>query len=197
MTNSLFQNKRKRRFSVGVIGDGEIFENSEKWNLAVSVGCAAVDAGYRIVCGGLGGVMEAVCWGAHNSKSYYEGCTVGILPGSSRDPSRRRERLFQILPYRMKDVDYPAGGYRTARVLVGVRGQLYIGIEAPARNGDAIRMHEAARQTECHQPLFDIFDVMYRSLAHVSFPSESTAGAASRGTRASAIRFSRRFPHAI
>ena len=89
MTNSFSQNKRNRRFSVGIIGDGEIPQNSEKWDLVESVGCAVIDAGYRIVCGGLGGTMEAACKGALNSKNYYEGCTVGILPSGDMSSANR------------------------------------------------------------------------------------------------------------
>ncbi len=32
------------------------------------------------VCGGKGGIMEAVCKGAHKSENYKFGCTLGIIP---------------------------------------------------------------------------------------------------------------------
>jgi uncharacterized protein (TIGR00725 family) len=48
---------------------------------AVAVGIALASAGAIVVCGGLGGVMEAACRGAKSAG----GLTVGILPG--RDPS--------------------------------------------------------------------------------------------------------------
>ena len=71
----------ERRATVGVIGDGALAPGDEKVDIGERVGERLIDAGYRIVCGGLGGVMEAVCRGAQRSESYFEGCTVGILPG--------------------------------------------------------------------------------------------------------------------
>lgn len=70
-----------RRPTVGVIGDGSLQEGASKADLAFELGEQLVDAGYRLVCGGLGGIMRAACRGAHASERYYEGCTVGILPG--------------------------------------------------------------------------------------------------------------------
>jgi uncharacterized protein (TIGR00725 family) len=64
-----------------VIGDGSLEETGAKAALAFDLGEQLVDGGYRVVSGGLGGVMRAVCRGAHASDAYYEGCTVGILPG--------------------------------------------------------------------------------------------------------------------
>jgi hypothetical protein len=48
---------------------------------AAAVGAALASAGAIVVCGGLGGVMEAACRGAKS----VGGLTVGILPG--RDPA--------------------------------------------------------------------------------------------------------------
>ena len=70
-----------RRVSIGVIGDGSLAEESPKREVAEELGERLVDAGYRIVCGGLAGVMEAVCRGAHRSEQYVEGTTVGVVPG--------------------------------------------------------------------------------------------------------------------
>ena len=64
---------------VAVIGDSSC--SAEEAKLAETVGELLAQRGVIIICGGLGGVMEAVCRGA-KSKG---GLTVGILPG--RDPS--------------------------------------------------------------------------------------------------------------
>ncbi len=48
--------------------------------LAEEVGSLLAGRGAIVVCGGLGGVMEAVCRGARSR----EGFTVGILPGNDR-----------------------------------------------------------------------------------------------------------------
>jgi len=60
---------------IAVIGDSSC--SPEEARLAESVGELLAQRGATIVCGGLGGVMEAVCRGA-KSKG---GLTVGILPG--------------------------------------------------------------------------------------------------------------------
>jgi len=60
---------------IAVIGDSAC--SPEEAKLAEEVGELLAQQGTCIVCGGLGGVMEAVCRGA-KSKG---GLTVGILPG--------------------------------------------------------------------------------------------------------------------
>jgi hypothetical protein len=60
---------------IGVIGDSSC--SPEEAKLAETVGELLAQQSATIVCGGLSGVMEAVCHGA-KSKG---GLTVGILPG--------------------------------------------------------------------------------------------------------------------
>ena len=48
---------------------------------AEEAGAAVAEAGAGLVCGGLGGVMEAACRGARSRR----GRTLGILPGDDRD----------------------------------------------------------------------------------------------------------------
>lgn len=48
---------------------------------AEEAGAAVAEAGCGLVCGGLGGVMEAACRGARSRG----GMTVGLLPGTDRD----------------------------------------------------------------------------------------------------------------
>ena len=62
---------------IAVIGDSSC--SPEEATLAQSVGELLAQRGANIVCGGLTGVMEAVCRGA-KSKG---GLTVGILPGEN------------------------------------------------------------------------------------------------------------------
>ena len=64
---------------IAVIGSSEA--NEELVELATKVGYELAQNGVIMVCGGLGGVMEAVCRGAKSNK----GRTIGVLPGS--DPS--------------------------------------------------------------------------------------------------------------
>jgi len=60
---------------IAVIGNSSC--SPEETKLAESVGELLAQQGVTVICGGLGGVMEAVCRGA-KSKG---GLTVGILPG--------------------------------------------------------------------------------------------------------------------
>ena len=60
---------------IAVIGDSSC--SPEEAKLAETVGELLAQRGATVICGGLGGVMEAVCRGA-KSKG---GLTVGILPG--------------------------------------------------------------------------------------------------------------------
>lgn len=63
---------------IAVIGGSQ--PSSEEAKLAEAVGRELAKRGAILVCGGLGGVMEAACKGASSEG----GITVGILPGDSR-----------------------------------------------------------------------------------------------------------------
>jgi uncharacterized protein (TIGR00725 family) len=63
---------------VAVIGAGRC--SNEIAQVAESVGRELARRGVALVCGGLGGVMEAACRGAKSEG----GLTIGVLPGLSR-----------------------------------------------------------------------------------------------------------------
>lgn len=63
---------------IAVVGPGEAGEH--ELALAETAGAEVAAAGAVLVCGGLGGVMEAACRGARSRG----GTTVGLLPGSDR-----------------------------------------------------------------------------------------------------------------
>jgi uncharacterized protein (TIGR00725 family) len=64
---------------VAVVGAGDA--GDELRATAEEVGRRLAEAGATVVCGGLGGVMEAACHGAKSAG----GLTIGILPGRRRD----------------------------------------------------------------------------------------------------------------
>lgn len=74
---------------IAVIGDGCIVEPDQRIELARACGQSLIDAGYRLVTGGLGGIMRAASQGARASRSYAPGCIIGLLPG--HDPSDANE----------------------------------------------------------------------------------------------------------
>jgi len=63
---------------VAVIGDG--FCSADTARLAEEVGRQLAERGATVLCGGLGGVMEAACRGAKRAG----GLTIGVLPGRDR-----------------------------------------------------------------------------------------------------------------
>jgi uncharacterized protein (TIGR00725 family) len=63
---------------IGVIGGSEV--NSQVAAIAEETGREIARMGAVLVCGGMGGVMEAACKGAVAEG----GLTIGILPGDSR-----------------------------------------------------------------------------------------------------------------
>ena len=63
------------RLIIGVIGANQ--PSNVTYRLAQEVGRKIAERGGVVVCGGLGGVMEAACKGAKEAG----GLTIGILPG--------------------------------------------------------------------------------------------------------------------
>jgi uncharacterized protein (TIGR00725 family) len=68
---------------IAVIGAGRC--SSDVAALAEAVGRELAQHGAVVVCGGLGGVMEAACKGAKSAG----GLTIGILPGTSHQDANR------------------------------------------------------------------------------------------------------------
>jgi uncharacterized protein (TIGR00725 family) len=64
---------------VAVCGGAQCSRDEAK--LAEAVGVELAKRGVTLICGGLGGVMEAACKGARSAK----GKTVGIVPGYARE----------------------------------------------------------------------------------------------------------------
>src|SRR3954453_22099542 len=66
---------------VAVCGAGMAAARPADLHAAEEGGERVAEAGGIVVCGGLGGVMEAACRGARSAG----GITVGLLPGADRD----------------------------------------------------------------------------------------------------------------
>jgi len=64
---------------IAIVGPGSAA--AAELEAAEEAGAAVAEAGAGLVCGGLGGVMEAACRGARSRG----GLTRGLLPGSDRD----------------------------------------------------------------------------------------------------------------
>ena len=68
------------RTIVSVVGNGVCDEDAKNAKMAFEVGKALVDNGYRVMTGGLNGVMKHALRGAKASKKYKEGDTIAVLP---------------------------------------------------------------------------------------------------------------------
>ena len=76
----------KKRF-VAVIGGGQC--SAKEAELAEEVGRELAKRDAILMCGGLGGVMEAACKGA----TAENGVTIGILPGDNRHAANPYVRI--------------------------------------------------------------------------------------------------------
>jgi uncharacterized protein (TIGR00725 family) len=70
---------------ISAIGGGDSDIAPEALRMAEEVGRALARHGIAVVCGGLGGVMEAVCRVAKSGN----GTTIGIMPGSNPAEANR------------------------------------------------------------------------------------------------------------
>ncbi len=106
-----------RRPLIAVIGDAKLKPGSVKDKLAEDIGRALVDAGYRVLTGGLGGVMEAASRGARSSSKYQPGDTVGVVPG--HDPSEANKFVDVVLASGLDHVRNSVVAHADAVIAVG------------------------------------------------------------------------------
>lgn len=75
--------QEQRRPVLAAIGSGGVLA-PEVAALGIELGHKAVGAGWRVVTGGLGGVMTAVSRGARQAPGWRDGDVIGVLPGYDR-----------------------------------------------------------------------------------------------------------------
>ncbi|MBX2797304.1 MAG: LOG family protein [Myxococcales bacterium] len=88
-----------RRRVVAVVGSGSLPTGDPRETLAMDLGRALVDAGYRVACGGRGGVMAAAARGARSSAAASGSDVIGILPTS--DAGSANPHVDIVLPTSM------------------------------------------------------------------------------------------------
>ena len=69
---------QERRLIAAVIGSAR--DDSAGESDATLLGRALVDAGFRVISGGMGGIMRAASRGARSSSCYQPGDIIGVLP---------------------------------------------------------------------------------------------------------------------
>ena len=105
--------------------------------LSRSLGRAIVDRGWRIVCGGLGGVMHAVAQGARSSERATGSDVIGVLP--SLDPNTANDCI---------DIVIPTGMQHARNVLVVASGGVVV-----ALGGGAGTLSELALAWQFDKPI--------------------------------------------
>lgn len=104
---------------------------------ATELGTALVDAGWRVICGGLGGVMEAVAQGAQRSAHATGSDVVGLLPsGRSEDANA------------FVDIVIPTGLGIARNALVAASGDVVV-----ALSGGTGTLSEIAFAWQMHKPI--------------------------------------------
>lgn len=68
-----------RRPMIAVIGGAHA--PAAELAAAEALGRGIVDAGWRVVTGGLGGVMAAASRGGRTARGWFDGAVIGVLPG--------------------------------------------------------------------------------------------------------------------
>ena len=99
---------------IAVVGAGTC--DDEVAALAEDVGRRLAEAGAIVVCGGLGGVMEAACRGAQSAG----GTTVGLLPGADR--TEGNDHLTVALPTGLGEIRNPLV-VRAADAVIAIAGE--------------------------------------------------------------------------
>lgn len=103
--------------TVAVIGDARVEPDSPKYTLARECGSLLVERGFRVVTGGLGGVMEAASRGARESPVWTPGSIVALLPGS--DPDAANAWADVVLPTGLDNVRNAVIAQSDAVVAIG------------------------------------------------------------------------------
>ena len=81
---------------VAVIGNKKVEDGGIRQQMAYAIGKALVDNGYRVLTGGVNGVMKAAMEGARASEKYKEGDTIAIIP--SFDSEMANEFADVVIP---------------------------------------------------------------------------------------------------
>jgi len=118
---------RSGKRQIGVIGGREA--DAEILALAERVGEGIAERGAVLVCGGMGGVMEAACRGARTAG----GTTVGILPVSSAE--RGNPYLDVVIPTGM-------GVARNAIIIQSCDGVIAVGGKYGTLSEMAFALHD-------------------------------------------------------
>jgi len=157
---------------VSVVGSAGRLD-TEVEALCRALGAALMDAGFRLVTGGCGGVMRAVSAGARESATWCEGRIVGIVP------SYRRSEANEFC-----DLVIPSGMQHARNVLVVATADVVIAVD-----GGAGTLSEIALAWQLGRPIVALGEAGWAGrLAGEVLDSRGSEPVASAATVDEAIR---------
>ena len=101
-----------KKLLVSVIGGHKCDDETSK--IATEAGRIIASSGAVLVCGGLGGIMEAACLGAKEAG----GTTIGIIPGENKEDANQ-----------YVDIAIPTGMGYSRNTLVAGTGDIVIALK--------------------------------------------------------------------
>lgn len=116
-TNQQQKQQQPTPTPISIIGPAASGCTPEQYRFGLDLGIALIGNGCRIICGGHGGMMEAVCKGARTAPGTFFGATTGILPGSGHEEAN---------PY--VDIVIPTGLGHARNSIVAMAGKAVIAI---------------------------------------------------------------------
>jgi uncharacterized protein (TIGR00725 family) len=138
---------------VSVIGGSTV--GPDTWERAEALGHLLGERDHTVVCGGLGGVMRAVCAGASDA----DGTTVGILPGA--DPAAANEFV---------DTAIATGMGHARNALVPLNGDAVVAVD-----GGPGTLSELAYAAVYDRPAAGLGTHDLAFVKHVETPAEAVA----------------------
>jgi uncharacterized protein (TIGR00725 family) len=148
---------------VAVIGGSTIDERTEE--TARRLGCLLGERDHTVVCGGLGGVMAAVCEGATRAGAE----TIGVLPGE--DPAAANEWVSTPI----------ATGLGNARnVLVALNGAGVVAVDGATGTlseiGHALDFGRPVAGLAAHDPGLEGFEAVETPRAAIEYVEGAASG---------------------
>lgn len=102
---------------VAVIGDATTDPAGAKAAAARQVGALIIERRWRLVTGGMGGVMKEASAGARASAAWVDGDIIGVLPGS--DPAEANPFVDVVLPTGMDHLRNSIVAHADAIIVIG------------------------------------------------------------------------------
>lgn len=106
-----------RRPMVAVIGDAKTDPAAPKAMAARQVGALIIERRWRLVTGGMGGVMQEASAGARASAAWVDGDIIGVLPGS--DPAAANPFVDVVIPTGMDHLRNSIVAHADAILVIG------------------------------------------------------------------------------